>query len=229
MIEQLHEDWQKILQSETEKSYFKKLADFVDSERDLYPESIFPRQEEVFNALNSCLPHEVKVVILGQDPYPTVGHAHGLSFSVSETVKPLPRSLNNIYKELQADLGIEPASNGDLKRWAKQGVLLLNAVLTVREGLPNSHAKKGWEMFTDKIIELLNRENKHVVYLLWGRNAHLKAKNVDAENNLIIRTSHPSPLGYTKSGNEFESFRGSKQFSMANAYLAEHGEKPVQW
>ncbi len=220
--------WRDLLRAETEKPYYKNLMAFVKTERNSGVR-IFPKDDEVFRALNACPFSELKVVVLGQDPYPTFGHAHGLSFSVNESVRPLPRSLVNIYNELNTDLGIPVSNNGDLNRWASQGVLLLNSVLTVREGNPNSHAGKGWEQFTDKVIEAVNEHKKHVVYLLWGRNAHLKAMNVNHPNNLVIKSSHPSPLGYTKSGRDFIAFQGSRPFSKANDYLSQHGEKPIQW
>lgn len=228
MNEQTNLTWRELLRGETEKPYYKNLMAFVKTQRNSGVR-IFPKEDEVFRALNACPFSEVKVVILGQDPYPTVGHAHGLSFSVSESVRPLPRSLVNIYDELRDDLGVPVSNNGDLSRWASQGVLLLNAVLTVQEGTPNSHANKGWEQFTDKVIEAVNQHKKHVVYLLWGRNAHMKASNVDQHNNLVIKSSHPSPLGYTKSGKDFVAFQGSRPFSQANEYLVRHGEQPIRW
>lgn len=220
--------WRDLLRSETEKPYYKNLMAFIKAERSSGV-NIFPKENEMFRALNACPFSEVKVVILGQDPYPTIGHAHGLSFSVNESVRPLPRSLVNIFNELKADLGTEVSSNGDLNRWAEQGVLLLNSVLSVREGSPNSHANKGWEIFTDKVIEVLNANKQHIVYLLWGRNAHLKAMNVNPQQNLVIKSSHPSPLGYTKSGRDFVAFDGSRPFSKANDYLVQHGEQPIKW
>lgn len=228
MNEQSNLTWRDLLGEETKKPYYKELMAFVRSERSSGGR-IFPREDEMFRALNACPFSEVRVVILGQDPYPTVGHAHGLSFSVSESVRPLPKSLVNIFNELRDDLGVPVSSNGDLIRWASQGVLLLNAVLSVREGQPNSHAGKGWEIFTDRVIQVLNEHKKHVVYLLWGRNAHMKAQNVNASDNFVLRSSHPSPLGFTKSGRDFEAFQGSRPFSRANAYLEKHGEKPIQW
>lgn len=224
----MHTSWQKALENEWDKPYFKALTDFVDGERAEFPGAVFPPEQQVFRALELAGPEAVRVVVLGQDPYPTRGHAHGLSFSVGADVRPLPRSLNNIFKELHQDLDIAPAVSGDLSRWAEQGVLLLNAVLTVREGIPNSHARRGWEKFTDQVIATL-AEQEHLVYLLWGRNAHQKAQQVDETRNLVIRSSHPSPLGYTKSGKDFESFQGSRPFSRSNAYLQSHGKAPIHW
>lgn len=221
--------WGELLQTEMNQTYFQELMRFVHQEREIHGDAIFPKTSEVFRALNECPFEEVKVVILGQDPYPTRGHAHGLCFSINDTVRPLPKSLVNIFKELKADLGIETPVSGDLSKWASQGVLLLNSILTIQEGITNSHAKKGWERFTDKIIQLLNEKQKNTVYLLWGRYAHGKAENLDVDQNLIIKSSHPSPLGVTKSGKDFVSFQGSKPFSQANEYLINKGKTPITW
>jgi uracil-DNA glycosylase len=224
----MHPLWGKALEAEWNQPYFQQLTNFLDAARSEFPEAIFPPENQVFRSLEYVAPADIHVVILGQDPYPTRGHAHGLSFSVDSGVKPLPRSLNNIFRELQEDLGIAPAVSGDLSRWAEQGVLLLNSVLTVREDLRNSHVRKGWEKFTDQVIATL-AEQEHIVYLLWGLDAHKKAKQVDETRNLVIRSSHPSPLGYTKSGKYFESFRGSKPFSRSNVYLEANGKSPIAW
>lgn len=229
MLEYLNPDWRSRLESEIHAPYFERLMEFVDSERKTKPDSIFPIQEHVFAALNQCPFDQVKVVILGQDPYPTRGHAIGLSFAVSETVKPLPKSLQNIYRELETDLQIAPPETGDLSHWAKQGVLLLNSVLTVEEGIPKSHSKRGWEQFTSGIISLLNAEKKGIVYLLWGKQAHEKAKEVDSKANFILKSSHPSPLGFMKSGADFISFLGSKPFSKTNRYLLENKGMTIDW
>lgn len=229
MLDYLNSDWRSRLETEIHAPYFQRLMEFVDSERKMKPNAIFPIQEHVFAALNQCSFDQVKVVILGQDPYPTRGHAIGLSFAVSEKVKPLPKSLQNIYRELATDLQVIPPQSGDLSHWAKQGVLLLNSVLTVEEGIPNSHSKKGWEQFTTKIISLLNAEKTGLVYLLWGKNAHEKAKEVDSSANFILKTSHPSPLGFMKSGADFISFFGSKPFTKTNRYLIENNQLPIDW
>ena len=165
----------------------------------------------------------MKVVILGQDPYPTRGHAHGLCFSVEENVKPFPKSLVNIFKEIESDLGQVFPENGSLVRWAEQGVLLLNAVLTVEEGKPDSHARKGWEQLTDAIITALNNNNDNVVYLLWGSKAQEKASQVDSAKNLILKTVHPSPLS------AYRGFFGCKHFSKTNEYLLKNRKSPIIW
>ena len=166
---------------------------------------------------------EVKVVILGQDPYPTLGHAHGLCFSVLPAVNPLPKSLQNINKELYNDCGVDNSHTGYLLPWAKQGVLLLNAVLTVEAGKANAHQGKGWEQFTDKIIELVNNECEHVVFILWGAYAQKKGRHIDITKHLVINDPHPSPLS------AYRGFFGSKPFSKTNAYLVSHGKKPIDW
>lgn len=221
--------WGKLLETEMNQPYFQELMRFIAEEREARPDEILPKPDEVFRALNACPFEEVKVVILGQDPYPGKGHAHGLCFSIHESVRPLPKSLVNIFKELNADLGIPSPQSGDLSCWAKQGVLLLNSILTIQEGITNSHAKKGWEKFTDRIIQVLSEKQKNTVYLLWGRYAHKKAENLNEDQNFIIKSSHPSPLGVTKSGKDFVAFQGSKPFSQTNEYLVQHGKKPIAW
>lgn len=220
---EMHNSWKEELSDEFEKDYFKSLVQFVKSERLTYPKSIFPKESQIFRALDACPMDQVKVVLLGQDPYPTRGHAHGLCFSVEKDVSPLPKSLNNIFKELESDLGISPRENGDLNHWADQGVLMLNSVLTVREGEANSHAKQGWEKFTDAIIEILAKKKSGIVYILWGTKAQEKAKSVDESLNLIIRSPHPSPLS------SYRGFFGSKPFSRTNEYLREKGLESIQW
>jgi len=219
----MESSWKKRLEKEFSKPYFESLADFVKSEYQKSPEAIFPLGNQIFRAFDACSFENVKVVILGQDPYPTKGHAHGLCFSVEPDVRPLPKSLNNIYKEMQTDLGIAPRENGDLNHWAEQGVLLLNATLTVREGTPESHANKGWELFTDAVINTLNDEKSGVVYLLWGSKAQRKAENVDRSKNFILNSPHPSPLS------AYRGFFGSQPFSKSNAYLESLGKSPIKW
>jgi len=170
-----------------------------------------------------CPLDKVKVVILGQDPYPTRGHAEGLCFSVNENVRPFPKSLVNIFKELQHDLDTPFPENGSLIRWAEQGVLLLNAVLTVQEGKPESHARKGWEQFTDEVIRVLNERKSGIVYLLWGAKAHEKARHVDPHVNLLLKSVHPSPLSAHR------GFFGCKHFSQTNQYLRELGKSEIIW
>ena len=218
----LESSWLEVLSSEFDKPYFHELVDFVKSEYKSNPGAIFPSGSSIFRAFDACPFEKVKVLIIGQDPYPTRGHAHGLSFSVESGVRPLPKSLKNIFIELKDDLNIDK-ENGDLTSWAEQGVLLLNAVLTVREGSPGSHANKGWEKFTDAVIRALAQEKRNVVYVLWGSHAQQKAMHVNEQENFIIRTPHPSPLS------AYRGFFSSKPFSKTNQYLASHGLDPVKW
>lgn len=219
----LNADWREILNEEFEKAYFKKLAYFITEEYTNYPDAIFPKKKEIFAAFNACSISNVRVVILGQDPYPTRGHAHGLSFSVQDDVYPFPKSLKNIYKELESDLALPCPKNGNLQRWANQGVLLLNSTLTVREGKPESHANKGWEHFTDYVLKRLNDEHKNVVYLLWGSKAQVKSEFIDSSENLILTAPHPSPLS------AYRGFFGCKHFSKANEYLKKNGKGIIEW
>lgn len=219
----LNQSWREQIESEFAKPYFLELSSFLDSERLSHPDSIFPKENDVFRAFNECDFNSVKVVILGQDPYPTRGHAHGLCFSVEPDVRPLPKSLINIYKELESDLGIKAPEMGDLSHWAKQGVLLLNSVLTVREGAANSHAKMGWETFTDVVIQKLASNKNGVVYILWGDKAKEKASCVDSTQNCILISPHPSPLS------SYRGFFGSKPFSKTNEYLIEKGDDEIRW
>lgn len=229
MIQHLSPSWQNILVDEFQKSYFQHLATFVQNQREQFPKGIFPAESQTFQALNLCEIENVKVVILGQDPYPTKGHANGLSFSVQPAVFPLPKSLQNIFKELKANYPEKEILNGDLTSWAEQGVLLLNTVLTVREGVPNSHAKLGWEIFTDKIIQNIGQTQSQVVFLLFGKNAHLKENLIDSNKHLVIKTSHPSPLGVFKSGKDFVAFQGSNVFTLTNNYLLSQGKSAINW
>lgn len=219
----MEDSWKLVLEEEFSKPYFTELTNFVKEQYRLKPGTIFPKGDQIFRALNTCPLKNVKVVILGQDPYPTRGHAHGLCFSVEENVKPFPKSLVNIFKEIESDLGQAFPENGSLVRWAEQGVLLLNAVLTVEEGAPESHARKGWEQLTDAIISGLNNNSEHVVYLLWGSKAQEKASQVDSSKNLILKTVHPSPLS------AYRGFLGCKHFSKTNEYLLENGKSPIIW
>lgn len=215
--------WKKVLELEFSKPYFENLVAFVKSEYRQHPERIFPKGSQIFRAFDACPFDKVKVVILGQDPYPTRGHAHGLCFSCEPDVRPLPKSLKNIYTELENDLGVTPPDSGDLNFWAEQGVLLLNATLTVREGQPESHAGKGWEIFTDSVIQALNAHQSGVVYMLWGSKAQRKAENVDPNKNLILRAPHPSPLSAHR------GFFGSRHFSQCNDYLKKSGLAEISW
>ena len=213
--------WQQYLQDEMEKDYMQSLQSFLLQEKSQGKE-IFPHSSLWFNALNTTPPENVKVVILGQDPYPTPGHAHGLCFSVLPDVKPIPKSLINIYKELEADLGIEN-KNGNLQSWAEQGVLMLNSVLTVESGHANSHQGKGWEQFTDKVISVINELDRSVVFVLWGAYAQKKGAMINEKKHLVIRSAHPSPLSV------YRGFWGSKPFSKINQFLRNNNQQEINW
>jgi uracil-DNA glycosylase len=212
--------WAKALSAEFGKPYYAELTRFVAAERAGH--EILPPEPDVFNAFKYTPLDGVRVVILGQDPYPTPGHAHGLCFSVRPGVA-LPGSLRNIYKELHTDLGIPPARHGYLAAWAKRGVFLLNTVLTVRAGKPASHAKKGWEAFTDAALQAVNELPRPVVFVLWGAHAQKKAGLIDTKRHVILTSAHPSPLSASN------GFFGSKPFSKANAALAKAGEPTIDW
>ena len=218
----LEQSWLEHIGNEFDKPYMQALKTFLLSEKQK-GKAILPPASLWFNALNSTPFYKVKVVILGQDPYPTAGHAHGLCFSVLPEVKPLPKSLLNINKELQSDLGIDNNHNGYLQSWADQGVLLLNAVLTVEQGNANAHQGKGWEEFTDAIIQSINQQKEHVVFILWGAYAQKKGVHIDASKHHIIKSAHPSPLS------AYRGFFGSKPFSETNQYLQKCGEDPINW
>ena len=220
MKEIIHNSWQTILTDEFEKEYYQKLRNFLKKE--YTTQKIHPDMYHIYEALELTPYEKVKVVILGQDPYHGVNQAHGLSFSVQPGVK-IPPSLNNIYKELQSDLGISPVKHGNLVSWAKQGVLLLNTVLTVREGQAYSHRGKGWEILTDKIIEKLNEREKPIVFILWGKPAQEKMKMIDKSRHIILTSAHPSPLSAHR------GFLASKPFSKTNDALMALGETPIDW
>ncbi len=188
-------DWDSVLQNEFDKPYFKKLEQFLDDERSHF--EVYPPEEDVFNALKYSSYQDTKVVILGQDPYHEPGQAHGMCFSVNKGVT-IPPSLVNIYKEIQDDLGIKPPGHGYLAGWARQGVLLLNTVLTVRRGQANSHKGRGWEIFTDRIVEILNQRQKPLVFILWGANAKSKTELITNKDHMVITGAHPSPLSAWK-------------------------------
>ncbi|MDT0690180.1 uracil-DNA glycosylase [Salegentibacter sp. F188] len=213
--------WKKKLNEEFEKSYFQNLAAFVKDEYAKH--KCFPSGKNIFAAFENSGFEDTKVVILGQDPYHGVGQAHGLAFSVKEDVQ-VPPSLKNIFREIETDLGKPVLDNGNLERWAKQGVLLLNATLTVRAHEAGSHQNKGWEEFTDRVIEIVSAEKENVVFLLWGGYAKKKAKKIDASKHLILTSGHPSPL----SANRGYWF-GNKHFSKANEYLKSKGKEPIDW
>ncbi|MHC5268639.1 uracil-DNA glycosylase [Enterococcus sp. LJL98] len=220
MMPIIHNRWQTILAAEFHQPYFQELEQFLATE--YATQTIFPPQEQIFNALEHTSYEKVKVVILGQDPYHGINQSHGLAFSVQKGVK-IPPSLRNIYKELASDLGIPPANHGNLTSWADQGVLLLNTVLTVREGQANSHRKKGWERFTDAIIQKLNAREEPMVFILWGKPAQQKAAMIDTEKHVIIQSFHPSPLSASR------GFFGSKPFSKTNEALIRFGLEPIDW
>jgi len=217
----LHPSWLEPLRGEFADPYMAALRQFLVAEK-AAGKRIFPRGSDWFRALDLTPLEDVRVVILGQDPYHGEGQAHGLCFSVRPGTR-TPPSLVNIYKEMETDLGIPPARHGFLEHWAKQGVLLLNAVLTVQMGLAASHQGRGWERFTDAVIRLVNARAKPVVFMLWGSHAQKKAAFVDAGRHLVLRSPHPSPLS------AHSGFFGSKPFSKANAFLVAHGEKPIDW
>lgn len=220
MIESFSTSWEKFLKNEFEKDYFKKLSEYIDIERKT--QIVFPPLELTFAALNITSHEKVKVVILGQDPYHNHNQANGLSFSVKNGVK-IPPSLKNIFKELQSDLGCKIPTSGNLESWAKQGVLLLNATLSVRAHEPGSHQKKGWETFTDTIIELISKKCEHIVFILWGNFAQQKVKLIDEKKHFIIRSVHPSPFS-ARNG-----FFGSKPFSKCNEYLTSVSKETIDW
>ena len=219
---ELDSSWLDVIGEEFEKPYMQQLQDFLSAEEAMQ-KNILPPAPLRFNALNSTPFNEVKVVILGQDPYPTVGHAHGLCFSAMPEVKPLPKSLVNINKELLEDLGVDNSHTAYLQPWAEQGVLLLNAVLTVEAGNANAHQGKGWEAFTDAIIAALNEQAESVVFILWGAYAQKKASFIDSDRHLVIKSAHPSPLS------AYRGFYGSKPFSKTNEYLVSHGKTLINW
>ncbi len=216
----IESSWKEALKDEFEKPYFTELAGFV---KEQYKSAkVFPPPKDIFRAFDLCPFDKVKVVILGQDPYHGERQANGLCFAVHEAV-PLPPSLKNIFKEIESDLGVKPNRNGDLSRWAKQGVLLLNATLTVRASSPGSHQKKGWEEFTDAAIRKLSEEREHIVFILWGNYAKNKGAVIDRSKHYVLESPHPSPFS-ADSG-----FFGSKPFSKANEYLKEKGLGEIEW
>jgi len=217
----LEESWKTALASEFSSPYMQQLKLFLQAQKQA-GKHIFPKGSEYFRALDLTPLADVKVVILGQDPYHGLGQAHGLCFSVRPGVR-IPPSLVNIYKEMESDIGVERARHGFLEHWAKQGVLLLNSVLTVEESQAASHQGKGWEQFTDAVIRRVNDECQHVVFILWGSYAQRKAAFVDTSRHLVLKAPHPSPLS------AHNGFFGSKPFSRTNAYLQSHGRAPIDW
>lgn len=217
---QIEESWKQVLSPEFEKDYFVRLTDFVREE--YRTATVFPPGRLIFNAFNLCPFDKVKVVIIGQDPYHGPGQAHGLCFSVNDGV-PYPPSLQNIFKEIHDDTGAPIPTTGNLTRWAEQGVLMLNATLTVRAHAAGSHQRRGWEEFTDAAIRALAEQREHLVFILWGAYAQKKGAFIDREKHLVLSSVHPSPLS------AYNGFFGNHHFSRANAYLEEHGEQPIVW
>lgn len=218
---QLSSQWQTKLAAELDANYLKELQHFIAQQR-AQGVDIFPSEDDCFNAFKLTPFEQVKVVILGQDPYHGPNQAHGLSFSVKPGIK-VPPSLLNIYKELNQDLKIPIADHGNLESWAQQGVLLLNSVLTVEQSKPNSHQGKGWEKFTDKVFEVLNQEHEGLVFMLWGSYAQKKGKAIDRNKHLVLDAVHPSPLSV------YRGFFGCKHFSLANEYLSKQGKSEIDW
>ena len=213
-------EWDEIMAGEFDLPYYKQLREFLKQE--YFTKEIYPDMNNIFNAMKHASYSDIKAVILVQDPYHEPGQAHGLCFSVQKGCS-IPPSLQNIYKELNADLGIPPAPHGELYKWADNGVLLLNTVLTVRRGQANSHKGKGWEIFTDDVIKKLNEREKPMVFLLWGANARSKKQFITNPNHLVLEAAHPSPLS------AYNGFFGCRHFSKCNAFLEAHGIEPVDW
>lgn len=216
----IEESWKSKLTGEFDKDYFIKLTEFV--RREYSTGTVYPPGNLIFNAFNLCPFQKVRAVIIGQDPYHGPGQAHGLCFSVKDGVG-FPPSLLNIFKEIKMDLGIPRPESGNLERWASQGVLLLNATLTVRAHLAGSHQKKGWEQFTDSVISTLNRDKNNLVFFLWGAYAQKKGESIDRSRHLVLESVHPSPLSASR------GFFGNKHFSRCNEYLVQYGIEPVVW
>ncbi len=216
----IEESWKQRLQSEFEKPYFGTLTQFVRNEYAAH--TIYPPGKQIFASFDACPFDKVRVVILGQDPYHEPGQAHGLCFSVNDGVM-FPPSLQNIFKEIESDLGIPMPKSGNLMRWAEQGVLLLNATLTVRAHVAGSHQNKGWETFTDAVIHRLAEEREHIVFILWGSYAQRKGAFIDRSRHLVLQSPHPSPLSAHR------GFFGNHHFSLANDYLIRHGIEPIKW
>lgn len=213
-------EWDALLADEIKKDYYLRLREFLKQE--YTTRRIYPPMEDIFNALRHTSYSDVRAVILGQDPYHGAGQAHGMCFSVKKGTPP-PPSLQNIFKELKADLGIDPPNHGELTQWADNGVLLLNTVLTVREGQANSHRGMGWEHFTDRVIQLLNERQQPIVFLLWGGNARSKANLITNPQHLVLQCAHPSPLS------AYNGFFGCRHFSKTNEFLKQHGMQPINW
>lgn len=216
----IHPSWQTVLQEDFDKPYFEQLIEFVRYEYAHY--TCYPPGKLIFNAFNQCPFDKVKVVLIGQDPYHEPGQAHGLCFSVNDGVQ-FPPSLRNIFQEISTDIGKPVPESGNLIRWAQQGVLLLNATLTVREHQAGSHQKKGWETFTDDVIKLISDKREHVVFILWGSYAQSKSALIDSTKHFVLKSAHPSPLS------AYRGFFGNHHFSLTNMYLQKNGIAPIEW
>jgi len=216
----LNKNWQAFLNNELQKDYFIQLKTYIESEYKI--KTIFPKYENIFRAFNLITPDKVKVVIMGQDPYHGINQANGLAFSVCDKCK-IPPSLKNIFKELHEDIGCQISTSGNLEKWAQEGVLLINSVLTVVESKPHSHKNIGWETFTDSIIKKLSYECENIVFILWGSPSQKKESLIDNNRHLILKAPHPSPLS------SYRGFFGSKPFSQANSYLKENNRKEIDW
>ncbi len=212
--------FREIIEQESKQEYYRRLHSFVDEQYASH--TVFPPYKMIFHAFNFCDYEDIKVVVIGQDPYHELHQANGLAFSVNKGVI-IPPSLRNIYKEAHDDVGIDIPSHGDLSDWARQGVLLLNTVLTVQEGLANSHKMQGWEIFTDHIIEAMNQRDKPLVFILWGRQAQNKEEMIDTTKHFVVKSAHPSPLSASR------GFFGSRPFSKTNAFLESRGIAPIDW
>ena len=219
---EIPDSWRAAIGAEFDKPYFKSLASFVDDERQAFPLQIYPAQEQVFAAFQMTPYERVSVLLLGQDPYPGEGMAHGLCFSVNPTVKKLPASLKNMFRELESDLSFPAPNNGCLMPWAKQGVLMLNTILTLRAGEPLSHKGRGWETFTDEIIRKVSDKADPVVFVLWGKQAQGKIRLIDTTRHAVVQSAHPSPLSA-------RAFLGTKPYSRINAALREAGRPEIDW
>lgn len=216
----IEESWKERLSDEFDKPYFKELATFVKQEYKSH--QVYPPASQIFNAFHHCPFNDLKVVIVGQDPYHGLGQANGLCFSVNEGVKH-PPSLQNIFKEIESDLGVDIPDSGNLERWAKQGILMLNATLTVRANSPGSHQKRGWEEFTDAILKVVSVTKKNIVFVLWGAYAQKKGDFINTDKHLILKSPHPSPFS------AYNGFFGNKHFSKSNMYLKEKGIETIKW
>ncbi len=215
----IHPTWKKTVGGEFQKPYWETLTTYIKNQ--YATTTVYPPAKNIFRAFDLCSFDQTKVVIVGQDPYHGPGQANGLSFAVNEGIN-LPPSLKNIYTEIRNDLGITPSNSGDLSRWASQGVLMLNSVLSVAAGQPASHSGKGWEVFTDAVIQALNKNRRNIVYLLWGKYAQAKGEVIDRDQNLVLTSAHPSPYSVSL-------FYGNHHFSKCNAYLEAHGMTPIDW